>query len=87
MVKHAGATRVEVRVTDLDETVEIILRDDGRGFDPAGQRSGFGLIGMRERVALVHGTLDVESAPGSGTTLRAISRRAGARRCGARPVA
>ena len=71
VVKHAGATRVEVRVIDIDETVEILLRDDGQGFDPAADAAGFGLIGMRERVALVHGTLDVESEAGSGTTLRA----------------
>jgi signal transduction histidine kinase len=71
VVKHAGATRVDVRVIDMEETVEILLRDDGQGFDPDGDAAGFGLIGMRERVALVHGTLDVESAAGCGTTLRA----------------
>jgi len=71
VVKHAGATRVEVRVIDMDETVEILLRDDGQGFDSDDDAAGFGLIGMRERIALVHGTLDVESAAGSGTTLRA----------------
>jgi signal transduction histidine kinase len=71
VVKHADATRVEVRVMDLDETLEVRLRDDGRGFDAEGESAGFGLIGMRERVALVRGTLEVESAPGDGTTLRA----------------
>jgi two-component system, NarL family, sensor histidine kinase DevS len=71
VVKHAGATRVEVRVVDLEETIEILLRDDGQGFDPAADAAGFGLIGMRERVALVNGTLEVKSAAGSGTTLRA----------------
>jgi signal transduction histidine kinase len=71
VVKHARATRVDVRVIDTDETVEILLRDDGEGFDPTAGAAGFGLIGMRERVSLVHGTLDIESAAGSGTTLRA----------------
>jgi signal transduction histidine kinase len=71
VVKHAGATRVDVRVIDTDEAVEILLRDDGEGFDPTAGAAGFGLIGMRERVSLVHGTLDIESAAGSGTTLRA----------------
>lgn len=71
VIKHAGATRVEVRVIDMAETIEILLRDDGRGFDPNADGAGFGLIGMRERIALVHGTLEVESAEGSGTTLRA----------------
>jgi signal transduction histidine kinase len=71
VVKHAAASRVQVRVADLEETIEIVLRDDGNGFDPDDDAAGFGLIGMRERVALVHGTLEVESAVGSGTTLRA----------------
>jgi signal transduction histidine kinase len=71
VVKHARATRVDVRVIDTDEAVEILLRDDGEGFDPTAGAAGFGLIGMRERVSLVHGTLDIESAAGSGTTLRA----------------
>jgi signal transduction histidine kinase len=71
VVKHAGATRVEVRVVDIEETVEILLTDDGQGFDPDADAAGFGLIGMRERVALVHGTFDVESSTGNGTTLRA----------------
>jgi signal transduction histidine kinase len=71
VVKHADARHVQVRVTDVEETVEIVLHDDGRGFDADGETHGFGLIGMRERVALVHGTLDVETAPGEGTTLRA----------------
>jgi signal transduction histidine kinase len=71
VVKHAGATRVHVRVVDCEQTVEIVLRDDGRGFDPEANGTGFGLIGMRERIALVHGTLEVESAEGEGTTLHA----------------
>jgi signal transduction histidine kinase len=70
-VTHAGATRVAVNVTDTDEAIEIRIVDDGRGFDPDARAPGFGLIGMRERVALVHGTLDVESVVGEGTTLQA----------------
>jgi signal transduction histidine kinase len=71
VVKHAGARRVQVRVTDADDSLEITLRDDGSGFAPDAGSSGFGLVGMRERIALVHGTLDVDSAPGDGTTIRA----------------
>jgi signal transduction histidine kinase len=71
VVKHADARRVRVRVSDVEDMVEIVLHDDGRGFDLEGETLGFGLIGMRERVALVHGTLDVETEPGAGTTLRA----------------
>ena len=48
------------------------MRDDGGGFDPdAVQTDGFGLLGMRERVHLLDGALQIESAPGDGTTVRA----------------
>jgi signal transduction histidine kinase len=79
VVKHASAQRVEVRVIDLEETVEVLVRDDGRGFEAEGNGAGFGLIGMRERVARVHGTLAVDSIPGEGTTLHALipTRRRG----------
>ena len=77
--KHAAAARVGVRVSDRGGDVEVVVRDDGKGFEPQERSAGFGLLGMRERLALVHGTLDVESAPGAGTTLRAtVPRRRGA---------
>ena len=68
-VKHAEATRVHVRVSDRDGTVDVTVRDDGKGFDPQESSAGFGLLGIRERLALVRGTLEIESAPGAGTTL------------------
>ena len=71
VVKHSEAAHVEIRVSDRDGEVEVVVRDDGKGFDPKERSDGFGLLGMRERLALVHGTLDVESAPGAGTMLRA----------------
>jgi signal transduction histidine kinase len=71
VVKHAAATRVDVRVTDDSDHLEIAVADDGRGFDPEGASTGFGIVGMRERVALVRGTLDIDSAPGQGATIRA----------------
>ncbi len=73
VVKHAGATRADVRVLEDDEGVDIVVRDDGRGFEPDVARSadGFGLLGMRERIALVGGTVEVTSAPGDGTEVRA----------------
>ena len=45
------------------------MRDDGAGFEPGRAGSGFGLIGMGERVALAGGTLDIHSRPGEGTTI------------------
>ena len=72
IAKHARAREVSVRVTDRDGEIEVLVRDDGNGFDPAQQASGFGLLGMRERLALVNGRLVVESAPGQGTAIRAV---------------
>jgi light-regulated signal transduction histidine kinase (bacteriophytochrome) len=79
VVRHAAATRVGVILRAADNQVTMIVEDDGRGFGaddpdqadgPHGQRSKrLGLLGMRERLALVGGSLEVESAPGDGTTL------------------
>jgi signal transduction histidine kinase len=71
VAKHAGAARVRVSVAEVDGHVEIEVADDGAGFDPQRSSSGFGLLGMRERLALVGGTLEVKSAPAAGTTVRA----------------
>jgi signal transduction histidine kinase len=68
--KHAGATRVGVRVSaGPDGGAELAVTDDGRGFDVTARRDGFGLEGMAERVALAGGEFDVSSSPGGGTTL------------------
>jgi signal transduction histidine kinase len=71
VVKHAGAQHVHVEVTEDERTVRVSVSDDGRGFTTTARHQGFGLLGMRERVALVDGSLEIESAPGKGTTLRA----------------
>jgi signal transduction histidine kinase len=68
--KHGGATKARVEVGEDDSTVHVVVSDDGTGFDPAAATAGFGLLGMRERVELLGGTLAIESAPGSGTTVR-----------------
>ena len=76
-VKHGGDARVHVSIDDVDDTVKIRVRDDGAGFEPDARHEGFGLIGVRERVALAGGTLRVTSGRGCGTTLEAVlpSRR------------
>jgi signal transduction histidine kinase len=67
--KHGGATKARVEVTEDESTVHIVVSDDGAGFDPGAATAGFGLLGMRERVELLGGTIEIESAPGSGTTV------------------
>jgi signal transduction histidine kinase len=74
VAKHAQAERVWIRLTADEEAVELTIRDDGVGFDPVQAarllRDGhFGLAGMRERVELGGGRLDLDSNPGDGTTL------------------
>ena len=67
--KHSGATKARVEVREDDANIHLVVSDDGAGFDPAAATVGFGLLGMRERVELLDGTLEVASAPGNGTTV------------------
>ena len=75
--KHAGASRVDVTLTYMDDRVVIDVVDDGVGFDPAEIRPavgpqderGFGLTAMRERVEQLGGRLAVETTPGEGTAI------------------
>jgi signal transduction histidine kinase len=70
VVKHAAAERVSIVVTRKPERLVLIIEDDGSGFDPdAGPGEGLGLLGMRERVQLLDGSLTIDAARGSGTTL------------------
>jgi len=69
-VKHAGATRVAVEARDESGSLKLSVTDDGRGFDPSTPSAGFGLAGMRERVLLLGGSLDVRSGP-AGTRIEA----------------
>ena len=70
IVKHAQASRVSIVITQKPGAVGAVIEDDGRGFDPdQSVDGGIGLIGMRERVALLDGSMTIEAAPGKGTTL------------------
>ena len=78
VAKHAAARSVSVGLVRNEATVELRVRDDGIGFDQtaragaaAGDRRRLGLQGMRERAALLGGSVDVESPPGAGTTITA----------------
>lgn len=70
VVKHANANSVSIVVTGVGGSVRTVIEDDGNGFDVAAVRDGaLGLVGMRERVLLLGGRFQVESALGAGTTL------------------
>jgi signal transduction histidine kinase len=78
-LKHAQARRLRVALSATADEVRLEVSDDGHGFDPAASADGgFGLLGMRERAERHGGTLEVNSQPGSGTTVRCRVPRAGA---------
>ncbi len=75
IARHAEATRVAVILEASEKEVRMIIEDNGRGFstneaEPADKASKrLGLLGIRERLSLVYGTLEIESEPGCGCTL------------------
>ncbi|HEV2374613.1 MAG TPA: ATP-binding protein [Streptosporangiaceae bacterium] len=68
-IRHGNARRLAVSLTHQDGQVELAVRDTGTGFDPAAPHAGSGLAHIRDRVAELGGTLDIDSAPGRGATL------------------
>ncbi|MBM6404446.1 sensor histidine kinase [Phycicoccus sp. CSK15P-2] len=68
--RHAGAGRVDVTLAYEPERVVLTVADDGRGFDTTADRDGFGLDGVRARAAEVGGSVDLDTAPGRGTSVR-----------------
>jgi signal transduction histidine kinase len=69
VVKHAQAEHVSVLLHSKPGRVAVVIEDDGRGFAEEDETEGIGLLGMRERVALVGGAVALESRPGAGTTI------------------
>jgi signal transduction histidine kinase len=71
IVKHANARSVSILLMRRGGSAQAVIEDDGLGFGPdaAEDGGGLGLLGMRERVSLLDGRLEVESTPGTGTTL------------------
>jgi signal transduction histidine kinase len=68
--KHARASSVTVAVTDLGDEVQLLISDDGTGFDPLIPRRGhLGMRTMRERAGHVGGTFELTTQPGAGTTV------------------
>src|SRR5579871_1921464 len=72
--KHSGASKVRVTVRQVADALSVAVEDDGCGFALNAQRmphrtSGLGLLGIRERAAIAHGSLVIDSAPGRGTRI------------------
>ncbi|MBI3425039.1 MAG: hypothetical protein HY011_19050 [Acidobacteria bacterium] len=77
VIKHAQATAVEISIVQNETQVTARIQDNGRGFAPVveSQASGFGLIGLAERVRMLGGTQAIESEAGKGTTVTIIIRK------------
>jgi PAS domain S-box-containing protein len=72
-MKHARASRADLKLECDGQSIALEVSDDGDGFDPGGDFSGhLGLKSMRERAARLGGTLRVESTPGDGTSIRVL---------------
>ncbi|GAA2008939.1 sensor histidine kinase [Brevibacterium samyangense] len=67
IAKHAEASRITVELASTPHTVRLSVADDGNGFEPGSDTSGYGLAGMRTRAEQIGGTLTVDSGPGHGT--------------------
>ncbi|MBI2455686.1 MAG: sensor histidine kinase [candidate division NC10 bacterium] len=78
IARHAQARTARVLFRCQGSTVEVVVEDDGKGFDTADKgpeargRIAFGLLGMRERLALLRGSFEIDSQVGSGTRVRAV---------------
>jgi signal transduction histidine kinase len=75
IIRHAGATRVCIVLNAMPNEVRLVIEDDGKGFAlrdgdmPATPGAGLGILGMQERLSLLGGRLEIETAPGRGTAL------------------
>jgi signal transduction histidine kinase len=73
VIKHAGLVeRVDVVLRYCDDAVELLIRDDGGGAQTGGDNGGHGLVGMRERVDLHHGTLAAGPLDDGGFEVHAV---------------
>jgi PAS domain S-box-containing protein len=69
IVRHADATETIIELSIDSETIKLVIKDDGKGFDPAIVKYGAGLNNIRNRVYLLNGTLTLDTQPGKGCTL------------------
>lgn len=71
VIKHADAASVDVSIIEADDRIDLCIADDGVGIGEYRQTSGFGLLGMKERIALIGGSLEIHSTRDGGTEIRA----------------
>lgn len=73
VLRHARATKVTIRLDEEGKELRLAVEDDGQGITEAAEtgRPSFGIVGLRERVALLKGRMTLRGSPGKGTTLTA----------------
>lgn len=69
VARHSHARRVDLSLVYNNDSLQLTLSDDGQGFDMHAKPNGMGLRSIRERVSSIHGTVQIQSAPGHGTRL------------------
>ena len=71
IAKHSKANLVSISLKEKDDRIELVIEDNGIGFDMESVKNGFGLGSMRERAEFSVGSFDIESVGGKGTVIRA----------------
>jgi len=69
VARHSGASEVSVRIDETEDGISLTMQDNGRGFSGANDKKTFGLLGMRERIAMLGGRLEIDSGPDRGTRI------------------
>jgi signal transduction histidine kinase len=72
VIRHASATEVELQITQTENRLEIVIADNGCGFDGSTIRRGHGLVNLQERLKTLNGQCHIESQPGKGTIVKLI---------------
>jgi signal transduction histidine kinase len=71
VARHSGASEVSVQIDQAEDGIRLAMQDNGHGFSGANDKKTFGLLGMRERIAMLGGRLEIDSGPDSGTRIAA----------------
>ncbi|MEO1386980.1 MAG: ATP-binding protein [Cyanobacteria bacterium J06634_6] len=66
IIRHSGATETTLQITSHSQTLYLVIKDNGRGFNPTQNSTGFGLQSMRERTLTLRGQFHLVSEPGAG---------------------
>lgn len=72
VLNHSGASLVKVLLAESEDTISLLVTDNGKGFETSEKRDTLGLMGLRERAIALKGILNIESKPGQGTSVLAI---------------